>query len=253
LLLAWPTHHNKEYNVTRWSPFRTSLTLLAAFFSLAVPVMASADTIYVYDAPVNTYGITAESPCIFFGPGNCPGPSGWLTPQGPTNTTWDGSTLTQTYEGADLDLFKDLAGSSFVLGLDVHDSNGLQTLTNFSATFYTGATSTTYTLGAPQGVPSLGNSNWFADYVLAPGCSPVDAVTTCSGYEEFVLDPDATKVVFTFGLDNSNDGADKIFLIQPPAESSAPIGDVPEPGLLAMFGAGLFAIGRKLTRRVTTV
>ena len=83
-----------------------------------VPTVSEALPIDLYVAPDNTYQNTTNSPCVFYGPGNCPqDPAGWPTPVGNTGggNAFTPNPLTQSYSGAELIPFARYVGRDFLL------------------------------------------------------------------------------------------------------------------------------------------
>jgi hypothetical protein len=232
---------------------KAQVIILAAVLTVAVPAVTSAAPIVLYATASGSYQNSANDPCVFYGPGVCPvDPAGWPDPVGPTNG--DFGTLTHTYSGSDFNEWFNVVGTSFLLGFDVNDSHGLQTLSTFAINFYNGAALIgSYALGAPLGVPSGSNGVGYADFILAAGCAGavtnLPGIDTCSDYLPFLLPNGTDAVTMAFGLTNGNNGPDKIFAIS----QDSPQGEVPEPATLLLFGSGATAaaLGR-YRRRVRT-
>ncbi|MEO7190115.1 MAG: PEP-CTERM sorting domain-containing protein [Vicinamibacterales bacterium] len=229
------------------------LIALAGFTvsGLMLPAVAKAAAIpiSIYAAPSKTYQNTANNPCVFYGPGNCPAdPSGWPDPEGPTNGAVT-TTLVQTYSGSDLTAFNSIVGSAFVFGLDINDTNDPETLNPFTLTFYNGATVLLDYSLSPIAVPSSANGSGYADYVLAAGClgttTNLPGIDSCSGYQPFVTPAGTTSIVVTFGFSGTgNDGPDKVFAI--PAAANQPLAEtdpaIPEPATVVLLATGLAAV-----------
>ena len=130
--------------------------------------MASASGMSIFTAPDKTYANTVDTPCIFYGPGNSgcnKDPSGWLTPAGPTNGSFN--PLTQTYAGTDYTEWNSVVGSTFVLGFDVNDTSTPQTLAQMRIEYFSAGNAL---LGADEFAPatltpSNANGTGWADYV----------------------------------------------------------------------------------------
>lgn len=223
--------------------------------SLVLSAQVEASPITVYVAPFQTYQNTANSPCVFYGPGTCPqDPSGWPAPTGDTGNSPNAfvpNPLTQTYVGAEFSAWMSVIGSSFILGLDINQDTNAQTLSNYTIRFYDGSNVEigNYVLAAPLTVPEGSNGVGYADFILAAGCLGLTTgagnTATCSQYLPFVVPVGTASIVTTFGLTNFNDGSDKIFAISDTAGVTA----TPEPTTLVLLGTALLGTAYRLRRR----
>jgi hypothetical protein len=248
--------------IMRW--IRVGLAALVG--SLALAPTAQAAGISIFSAPDGTYQNGTNAPCVFYihscskdpkAPQD--GPFDWPTPAGPTDD-YTATELTNTFDGADyLGPWKTYVGSAFILGFDINQNGGAQTLTNLTIKFYgpLDVLLSDYTFGGlPLDVPANANGNGYADYIFAAGCDGTIAggtgvAATCDDYAPFLVPNGTVKIVMTYNLANFNDGAEQIFAIQQAAPRCTDCGSVPEPatGTLLALGAGLVAVASRLRRR----
>jgi len=253
-----PRNDNMTDKRTQWMGRGVVMLALAL-----APTVSQALPITLYVAPDNTYQNTTNSPCVFYGPGNCSGdPADWPEPVGNTGggNAFTPNPLTQSYSGGELIPFAQYVGRDFLLGLDINDNSTPQTLSTLTVNFYNSASLNigSYTFGPTITVPSVSNGVGYADYVLAAGCLGVQAgsgnTATCTNYSPFVAPAGTRQIDFSFGLTGANAGADKLFLISAgpggvPTPFDVDPTAVPEPASLLLLGTGLFWTVRVMRRR----
>jgi hypothetical protein len=244
---------------------RTGIFAAAALFGAATT--ANAAGISVFHASLgHVYQNTANSPCVFYGPGNCPqDPAGWPDPTGNTGggTPFVPNPLVQEYTGTEYSVsWTNIIGGSFILGIDINDTGTAQTLSNFTITFINGINDATpdYAFVGTIDLPNVFNGLGWADYILSPGCAGptlgAGADTQCllGLYQPFQVAAGTTALRFTFGFTGANDGPDKVFAIPfltpdqqclPPTCSPT----IPEPGSMVLLGTGLAALSFAVRRR----
>lgn len=257
---------------------RTRLVVLALLSVLTGVGTALASPISIYTAPDRTYGNTANSPCIFYGPGQSgcnKDPDPWFRNTENTDGAFPASPLTLTYAGADLLRFLQVVGNTFVVGFDVNDTSSQQFLETFTINATGGLATTSYTFSPTTGTPNTQNGVGYADYILSAGCAgtqvpngslPNDPQKVCNPalltgvqYTPFAIPTGTTALTFTFRLGGGNDGSDKLFVIPtnpigvPTQQCTQPGGcagtEMPEPGSVILLGSGLAGLMAYMVRR----
>lgn len=207
-------------------------TLFTSFvLAIAGSVAALADPITVATAGFHQYQQTTNSPCVL-GENSCQNPAGFTYTSGTSTNTGSYDLTSPAYTVSTL--LSVLNSNTFIVGLDVNQTNIAQTLTNFVITVTppVGAV-TTYTLPSAVSVPDVANGNGYADYLLSNNGTPFSLAG---------LAGNAT-VTFRGAVNPANDGGEQFFLI-----AQAPVTAVPEPTSLSMLGGSLLllmGVGRR--------
>jgi len=198
--------------------------LISAAAGVAFGGTAFANIISLTAVNDNLYQQTVQSPCVFSNP-SCENGSFASTalPTGGNESSYD--SFSPVYTGATL-LGIIGAGNSLLLGLDINQASGDQTLTAFYM-LVDGLVVDSFA-GSTGNVPAGNNGNGYADYLLG-------------NFSSFGA---ANTVQFHFVFDNANDGTENVFLIGGP-----PVAAIPEPETYALMLAGLGVVGFMARRR----
>ncbi len=201
---------------------------------LALAAVASATPltlVAVTSAPY--YQQTTNNPCVIGEP-SCKSPSGWtfteLTTQGnPSSYTEIQSPIYTVSQ-----IINTVKNSSFMIGVDVNQTNVTQTL-GFFGMYVNGNLVADYSPSSPTPAPPTsggGNGNGWADYLL-------------QGFDLSSFQPNDI-VYFKLTMPLVNDGREQFFLI--PESTPEPPPEIPEPTTSALIGGGLIGLGL-LSRR----
>jgi hypothetical protein len=189
--------------------------ILSVLFVLAVIASATPITL-IPVTTVHEYQQTTNNPCVIGDP-SCNG-SLPMTVFPPEVSSYD--EFSPVYSVADI--MSVIGGSTFLVGVDINQSDVVQTLSLFTM-LVNGSVVATYSADPATEVPPTvggGNGNGYADYVLSAfDLSSYGATDT---------------VQFHVVMPLVNSGREEYFLIS----TGTPPG-VPEPATFLLFGAGL--------------
>ena len=214
----------------------------AAAAYLVVPAQANAATLTL--APVlipHAYQQTTNRPCVI-GEESCNYVTATTGEEAvfPPNPPGDFVDITsEPFLVSTIRALFNNTGNNFVVGFDVNQNKGPQTLEYFAMLvdgvvidFFTADTLVPPTVGG-------GNGNGYADYLLT-------GFTSLAGFNANSI------VTFQAILSGLNDGREQFFLIESnpvPCTVNCEPPVVPEPGTLLMFGTGLALLAARLRRR----
>ena len=207
---------------------------IAALGVLGAAAAASATPLTLFDVPTGQeVQQTANRPCIF-GDNSCnAGLLGTYTifPTAGSPTEY---TETQSYS---IETIRLAAGNAFFIGIDVNTTVAKSEVLDYFRIFDNGVQIYNYEAdGVIGNAVDLANGTGFSDWFL----KSVDLTSVIAGHT----------IRFDVHVTNVVDGREQFFLV-PTTNGNPPPGEIPEPGSLALLGAGLALAGLYRRRNST--